>query len=97
MTHPGLEMASQNTASHPHPYDRPDTLLVNLVTFDLERSKNGMPNITAKTEWITNDQLTIHKKKLHVRDGKNLYEVVDLREEEMYTGNNMMRATRWKD
>lgn len=96
MTHPGLEMASQSIA-HSHPHDRPDTLLVNLVTFDRERSKSGMPNITEKTEWITNDRLMIHKKKLHVRDGDDLYEVVDLRDMDKHTGHNVVRATRWKD
>jgi len=87
-------MASQRIA---HPQDRADTLLLRLVTFDTERGENGLPNTTEEKHWITTDHLTIHKNKLHVRHRDELYEVQDLRDQEKYTGNRLVLATRWKD
>jgi len=81
-------MASQRT---PHPQDRADTLLVRLVTIDIKRGESGLRNTTEEKHWITNDQLTIHKKKLHVEHQGELYEVAELRDQEKYTGDNMVR------
>lgn len=87
-------MASQRTT---HPQDRADTLLVRLVTINTERGESGLRNITEEKHWVTNDQLVIRRKKLHVQHEGELYEVQELRDQERYTGNDMVRATRWKD
>lgn len=94
LTHPDLEMASPGNAGL-QDYDR--AMLVRLVTIDSERGENGLPNTTEEKQWITRDCLLIRHQRLHVQWGGELYDVQDLRDQEKYTGNNMMRATRWKD
>ena len=79
-----------------HPHDRPDMLLVELLTIEMHRDREDPLRCQAQREWVASDQLVIHRKQLHVKHRGHLYKVGRTAQPSCgLTGIDYWSATRW--
>ena len=79
-----------------HPHDSPDTILAELVTYDLACDFDNEFRCRSSNVWLTSEAFVVHRKKLHIRHRGHLFEVgLGMRHHCKVTGEEYLSAHRY--